>query len=492
MTLLALQKITRRFGTVKVLDGVDFAVEAGEIHALVGENGAGKSTLMRILCGALSPDSGEVNWRGEPVRLSSPRVAQGLGIAMIHQELALVAELSVAENICLGEPVAWWSPVDFRRIDATAREVLERLGQVIDPALPVRTLSLPQQQMVETARALRRRTRLLILDEPTAALTAQQTEQLFAVLRRIRAEGTAIIYISHRLEEVFTLCDRVSVLRDGRRVCTTPVGEITLSEIIHRMVGKQLDVAPPGTGSGTRTPILTVHQLAAGPLRNISFELCPGEIVGLMGLAGSGRSRLARVLFGAQPIEAGEITLAGNKIAPTSPRAAIKLGIGLLGEDRKRHSLIPERAVRENIALGSLSRRARWGIVHRRDEKRVCAQGIEQTRLKCRSQDVAIRALSGGNQQKALIARWLLAECQVLIFDEPTRGVDVQAKAEIYRLIRALAEQGTAILVISSELPELMQLSERMLILHGGQLVEQHQPYDARKILSRAMGLADL
>ncbi len=490
MSLLAIREITRRFGAQTVLDRIDLTIEPGEVHAIVGENGAGKSTLMKILSGALTPDAGEIRWEGIPVRLASPQAARARGIAMIHQELALVPGLSVAENICLGEVQPWWRRVDYRQLEATARTVLERLGQSIDPSLPVSLLNLPQQQMVETARALRERSRLLILDEPTAALTAQQTEQLFAVLRRICAEGTAILYISHRLEEIFALCHRVTVLRNGRRVHTAPVADLNMAEVVRHMVGHSLEVTSHRSPRRTATPLLSVAGLHSGPLRDITLDLHGGEIVGLVGLAGAGRSRLVRALFGAQPIEAGEIRLEGKAVRLPSPQAAIALGIGLLGEDRKRHSLIPERAVRENIALGSLALRSRWGVIFSAAEQMACQQLSQQLRLKTRTQESAIRTLSGGNQQKALLGRWLLAGCRVLLLDEPTRGVDIEAKAEIYQLIRVLAAQGTAILVVSSDLPELTQLADRLLILHSGRIVsEQKPPYETASLLAQAMGL---
>ncbi|UFP94804.1 sugar ABC transporter ATP-binding protein [Gloeobacter morelensis] len=491
MPLLALEKISRRFGPVTVLDGVDFTVEAGEVHALVGENGAGKSTLMKILSGALAPDAGTVRWQGAAVRFDSPRAARAAGIAMIHQELALVPALSVAENICLGEAHSWWRPVDYGKFENSARAVLERLGQPIDPRTPVGRLNLPEQQMVETARALRQQARLLILDEPTASLSAQQSEQLFAVLRRIRAEGTAIIYISHRLEEIFALCDQVTVLRNGRRVHCAAVGALSMAEVVRHMVGRTLEPTGAPAASQTGRPVLTVHNLCCGRLKDVHLELRAGEVVGLMGVAGAGRSRLVRTLFGAQRPEAGEIVLDGRPVVWRSPRDAVARGIGMLGEDRKRHSLLPERCVRENMALVSLPGRARWGIVEQYRERSACRALGGQLRLAPHAQEMAIRALSGGNQQKALLGRWLLAGCRVLLLDEPTRGVDVEAKVEIYGLIRALAEGGTAVLVVSSDLPELTLLAERLLVLQGGRIVgEQRPPYDAQALLAQALGVA--
>ncbi|AGY59075.1 sugar ABC transporter ATP-binding protein [Gloeobacter kilaueensis] len=490
MALLQIENVTRRFGPVTVLDGVDFEVEAGEMHALVGENGAGKSTLMKILCGALAADSGTIRWQGAPVRLDSPRAARAQGIAMIHQELALVPELSVAENICLGEAQSWWRPVDFAQIEVTARRLLERLGQAIDPCALVRQLSLPQQQMVETARALRQRTRLLILDEPTASLSAQQTAQLFAVLRRIRDDGTAIIYISHRLEEIFELCDRVTVLRNGKRVHSASVGSLTPGAVVQHMVGRTLEASTPHQRPVAQRPVLAVRHLRTGPLKDVHLELRAGEIVGLMGVAGSGRSRLVRTLFGAQAAEGGTIHLGERPVKLRSPAEAIALGIGLLGEDRKRHGLIPERVVRENMALGTLKNHSRMGMIAQDRERRACGELAGQLRLAPCCQEMAIRTLSGGNQQKALLGRWLLAGCRVLLLDEPTRGVDVEAKAEIYSLIRTLAAGGTAILLVSSDLPELVQVAERLLVLQGGRIVsEQSPPYDVKHILSLALGV---
>ncbi|MBC7883398.1 MAG: sugar ABC transporter ATP-binding protein [Anaerolineae bacterium] len=487
--MLKLEKIVRRFGNVTVLDGVDLAVEPGEIHALVGENGAGKSTLMKVLCGALSPSGGTIRWQGNPVQFATPRDARTCGIAMIHQELALVPELSVAENICLGEPRPWWQPIHFAHLENTASAVLARLGQSLDPRTPVRTLSLPQQQFVETARALFQEAKLLILDEPTAALGAQQTEQLFAVLRRIQAGGTAIIYISHRLEEIFALCDQITILRNGRRVHSGSVKSLTMGEVVHHMVGKSVsEQCPTPTTNGAE--ILRVQGLETHSLKTIDFSLRSGEILGIVGLAGSGRSRLLRTLFGANPSTSGTIQLAGKVISPRSPKEAIALGIGLLGEDRKRQGIIPLRTVRENMALGSLDQRRRFGVVHARLEKQGCEDLGKEIRLQSGCQEMAISHLSGGNQQKVLLGRWLLRGCKVLLLDEPTRGVDIEAKSEIYQLICRLATSGTGVIVVSSDLSELTQLCERLLVLRNGKFVaEALPPYNSPALLAQALGV---
>ncbi len=488
--MLKLEKIVRRFGNVTVLDGVDLAVEPGEIHALVGENGAGKSTLMKVLCGALSPSGGTIRWQGTPVQFATPRDARTCGIAMIHQELALVPELSVAENICLGEASPWWQPIHFARLENTASAVLARLGQSLDPRTPVRRLSLPQQQFVETARALFQEAKLLILDEPTAALGAQQTEQLFAVLRRIQAGGTAIIYISHRLEEIFALCDQITILRNGKRVHSGAVKSLTMGEVVHHMVGKSVSEQCP-TPTASSAEILRVQGLQTGSLNAIDFSLRSGEILGIVGLAGSGRSRLLRTLFGAQTATSGTIQLTGKVISPRSPKEAIALGIGLLGEDRKRQGIIPLRAVRENMALGSLDQRRRFGVVQASLEKQGCASLSQDIRLQSGCQEMAINRLSGGNQQKVLLGRWLLRGCKVLLLDEPTRGVDIEAKSEIYQLICRLATSGTGVIVVSSDLSELTQLCERLLVLRNGNFVaETLPPYDPQALLAQALGVS--
>jgi ribose transport system ATP-binding protein len=488
--LLQLEKIVRRFGNVTVLDRVDLAVKPGEIHALVGENGAGKSTLMKVLCGALSPNGGTIRWEGFPVRFGSPRDARNQGIAMIHQELALVPELSVAENICLGEAHAWWQPMNFARLEKTASEVLSRLGQCLDPSTPVRKLSLPQQQFVETARALFQEAKLLILDEPTAALGAQQTEQLFAVLRRIQAGGTSIIYISHRLEEIFALCDQITILRNGKRVHSGAVKSLSLGEVVQHMVGKSVSQQSP-TPTTNSTESLRVKGLQTGSLENIDFSLRSGEILGIVGSAGSGRSRLLRTLFGANLPTSGTIQLSGKAVAPRSPKEAIALGIGLLGEDRKRQGIIPLRAVRENMALGSLDQRRRFGVVHASLEKQGCESLGQDIRLQSGCQEIAISRLSGGNQQKVLLGRWLLRGCKVLLLDEPTRGVDIEAKSEIYQLICRLAASGTGVIVVSSDLSELTQLCERLLVLRNGNFVaEAFPPYDSQVLLAQALGVS--
>lgn len=469
MELARLIGITKSYPGVKALGGVDFDLRPGEIHCLVGENGAGKSTLMRVLTGATQPDDGEIRISGRRVALD-PASALGLGIGIVHQELDLIPALSVAENIFLGHPPRRFGLIDRRAQATRAGALLEGLGVTLDLEAPVRDLPPALQQLVQIAKALSHDNRILILDEPTAALTGNEAERLFVVLERLRAQGLGLIYISHRLEEVRRLGDRLTVLRDGRSVMTAPVAGMSQEAIIAAMVGRPLSDIFPRSPRQPGPVVLSLRGLSRpGEFHDITLELHRGEVLALAGIVGAGRSELIETIFGLRAPQAGEMALKGQAHAPASPRAAIRAGIGLVPEERRETGLILMRSVEDNIGYPILRRLGRWRFDHA--ELRRIAEGFIQ-RLRIRTPGPTARSggLSGGNQQKIVIGKWLAAGVEVLLLDEPTRGVDVNAKAEIYRLIDELAGQGVAILMASSELPEVLGISDRVAVLAQGRL----------------------
>jgi len=472
--LLEMRAIAKRFPGVLALEGVDFDLRRGEVHVLVGENGAGKSTLMKILSGAYRPDGGTICIDGCPVQFAGPRDAIALGIGTIYQEFTLLPPFSVAENIFLGrEPLAvpWLRVVDFARMRREAAQVLQRLGLPIDPGMPAWALSVAQQQLVEVAKAVSRNVRLLIFDEPTATLADREVRQLFELIRQLRGQGVGVIYISHRLGEIGEIGERVTVLRDGRRIGTWPAREIALHEVVRAMAGREVrEVEHRARPLGPE--VLTVRGLARrGILEAIDLSLRQGEIVGLAGLVGSGRTELARAVVGADPTDGGTVCIAGVEIPRSSCRAAVRHGLGLLPEDRKAQGLALVAPVKENISFPSLSRLHRLGWLRLGEERRLATQYVTQLRIRTPHLERSVRFLSGGTQQKVVLAKWLCSRARVLIFDEPTRGIDVGAKAEIYGLIEALADGGAGILVISSDLPELLRLCDRILVMRRGRIV---------------------
>ena len=469
--LLELAGIRKTWPGVVALDGVDFDLRAGEVHALVGENGAGKSTLMKALSGAERPDAGTLRLGGELVELTGPRDALDRGIHLIYQEFNLVPEMTCAENIFLGrEPMLGLGLVDRRRMEYQAAEVMAQLGLTVAPSTKVATLSVAEQQMLEIARALSARTRVLAMDEPSATLTEREIVRLFAVIRGLKQQGVGIIYISHRLDEVFALADRVTVLRDGRKVWTGPTAELTRDDIVRKMVGRELAEEFPARHSQPGEELLRVADLTGARYRDVSFTLRRGEILGIAGLVGAGRTEVLMGLIGAPPPRAGTIHLQGRAIAPRDPRHALDLGIGLLTEDRKQLGIIPERPVRENLSLSALREFLRLGCVRRGLERQATDRKMDELRVRGAGPETAIKNLSGGNQQKVLLGRLLLTGAQVLLFDEPTRGIDVGAKAEIYALLDQLAQRGVGIVMVSSELPEVLHLSDRVLVMHEGRM----------------------
>lgn len=471
-TLLEMRSIRKQYPGVLALDDVSFELHSGEVHCLLGENGAGKSTLIKVLSGAISKDSGEILVEGETVQLGSASDAQQLGIGIIHQEFKLVPELMVAENILLGnEPVRKSLPfIDFERMHASARAALAQLGEEIDTRSLVSALPIAQRQLVEIAKALSRKVRILAMDEPSAALTEKELQNLFAVIRRLKSEGVGIIYISHRLEEIFEIGDRVTILRDGKWIHTCPIKEVDRAGLIRYMVGRELENEFPTVSLQQGEELLRVEHLDAGMLHDINLVLHRGEILGLAGLVGAGRTELARVIFGADPLDRGRILLEGKPIHPRSPRDAIDLGIGLLTEDRNKYGLIMQMNVRENITLSNLQQVLKGFFVSHGKESTAAQQYLRDLRIKTPSIEQEVEALSGGNRQKVVLARWLFTKSKVLLFDEPTAGIDVGVKYEIYTLINNLAKQGIGVLVISSDLPELLGICTRVAVVHEGRV----------------------
>ena len=474
-TLFCLSGVTKRFFNVVALEGVSFDVQYGEVHAVCGENGAGKSTLMKVMSGVYAPDDGSLSLDGESLRLASPREAQAHGIAMIHQELNLVPHLSVAENIYLGrEPSRGWL-VDRRKQRADAQGCLDRLGVGVSPDALVSSLSLAQQQMVEIAKALSMQARLLIMDEPTSSLTDAETTQLFRVIRELRDAGTGIVYISHRLDELEGLADRVTVLRDGRHITTKAFADTSIPEIVALMVGRTLEEKfPAPRRRPTHETVLEVRGLRRrGVFGPVDFDLRRGEILGFAGLVGAGRTEVARAVFGADPVDAGRIALAGRALAIRSPIDAIREGIAYLSEDRKAHGLAVKMSVAQNITLANTRAVTdRRGLIRGAEELAVARRYIEQLGIRTPSPAQVARLLSGGNQQKVVIAKWLFRESRVLFFDEPTRGIDVGAKVAIYELLDRLACAGIGVVMISSELPEILGMTDRVAVFHGGYITK--------------------
>lgn len=490
--LLNMRAVRKQYPGVLALDDVSFELQAGEVHCLVGENGAGKSTLMKILSGALRMDSGEIVVDGTPVDLNSPAQAQRVGIGIIHQEFKLVPELSVAENIVLGnEPMKKGLPfIDFGEMHGIARSALAQLGEEIDTRVSIRSLPIANRQLVEIAKALSKKIRILAMDEPSAALTENELQNLFKVIRRLKSDGVGIIYISHRLEEIFDIGDRVTILRDGKWIHTCPINEIDRSRLIRFMVGRDLEHEFPQVELHPGKEVLRVEHLHAGMLKDVNITLRQGEILGLAGLVGAGRTELARVIFGADLRESGEIILENTPIHPRSPREAIDLGIGLLTEDRNKYGLIMQMSIRENISLSNLREVLSGFFVSRQKESAVARRYSDDLRIKTPSIEQAVEALSGGNRQKVVLARWLFTKSKVLIFDEPTVGIDVGVKYEIYNLINALAEKSIGILVISSELPELRGICTRIAVMHEGRImgILDKSVATQEKIMSLATG----
>ncbi|WP_066258353.1 sugar ABC transporter ATP-binding protein [Hydrogenophaga flava] len=472
--LISVQNLSKSFPGVKALDRVQFDLRPGEVHALMGENGAGKSTLMKILAGVYRKDSGEVLLDGQPVDIESPAHAQSLAIGIIHQELHLMGHLTAAQNIFLGrEPRKLGGLLlDDEQLNRDAQVLFDRMNLALAPTTVVGDLTVARQQMVEIAKALSHRSRVLIMDEPTAALNNAEIEELFRIIRQLRSEGVGIVYISHKMDEIQRIADRITVMRDGTYVATVPA-TTPMAEVIAMMVGRQLTQAEkhiPDTSASE--VLLDVRGLNRGrAIRDVSFSVRRGEILGFAGLMGAGRTEVARAVFGADAIDSGEVRVRGEPIRLRSPQDAVRAGIGYLSEDRKHFGLATGMDVESNITLPSLRRWLKWGVFLNQPAIRAIGQQmVEKLRIKTPSLTQTARLLSGGNQQKVVIAKWLVQDCEVLIFDEPTRGIDVGAKSEIYKLLNELAAQGRAIIVISSELPEVLLLSHRIVVMCEGRI----------------------
>lgn len=472
LPLISARGISKSFAAVEVLRDVDLDLMPGEIHALLGENGAGKSTFAKILAGVHRPTTGTLSMSGEAVEVTSPIVAQKLGITLIHQEPISFPDLSVAENLVLGRhDGGWLSRVPWAQMVRDAAAIMDLLGVRIDVTRPMRGLSIADQQMVEIARALASDSRVIIMDEPTAPLTPKEAETLFTIARRLRDEGRTIIFISHRLEEVFALCDRVTIFRDGNKVITDTVGALTEADIIRHMIGRPLKEYMHKQGSVIGDVALAVQGLTLpGVFSDISFTVRKGEIVGLGGLVGAGRTDVARALFGVAPASSGVVTVNGQAVSITDPSQAISLGLAFVPEDRALAGIFRSLSVEQNISAAVPGKISTFGVIRRSVEKAMAATSIANLSIRLASSRQPIGELSGGNQQKAILARWLLTEPQVLILDEPTRGIDIGVKAEFYDMIGALAVKGCAILLISSELPELLALCDRVLVMSEGRL----------------------
>jgi ribose transport system ATP-binding protein len=468
----SMNAITKAFGSVRVLDHVSFELHQGEIHALLGGNGAGKSTLMKILTGVYTPDEGTIEIEGRSVHFGSSRDAKAAGIAMIFQELSLVPSLTVSQNVCLNrEPRTALGLIDDRRCIRIAGDTLSQMQVDIDPRSVVARLGTSQRQLVEIAKALSQGARIIIMDEPTASLASNEVRALFEICRRLKQQGIAIVYVSHRMEEVFELSDRLTVLRDGRSVLTATTSEVNLDQVVDKMVGtrQKHDFAwLQHNVDRTREPLLSVRGLTTSRLHDVSFDLYAGEVLGVVGLMGSGRSSLLKAVFGIERTRGGEMRVRGKRVTFRWPRDAIRAGIALVPEDRRAQGLVLQHSIKDNLMLPVLRRFEHWLLINDRKGARVVQQMRQQLTIVTDSIFKLVGLLSGGNQQKVVIAKWLAAEAQILLMDEPTAGVDIRVKAQIVGIVRELAARGKAVIVVSSELPELLAVSDRILVLRGG------------------------
>ncbi|MEV4750619.1 sugar ABC transporter ATP-binding protein [Streptosporangium sp. NPDC049248] len=473
--VLALAGVSKAFGAVQALREVSLNLYAGEAHALAGENGAGKSTLVKILAGVHRPDAGQVLLDGEPVEFGSPADAQQAGVAVIYQEPTMFPDLSVAENIFIGrQPKAALRRIDRRAMHGRAAELFKRLGVALDPEQPARGLSIADQQLVEIAKALSRDARVLIMDEPTAALSGNEVTRLFNVVKALREQGCAVLFISHRLDEIFELCQRVTTLRDGGWIASEPVAGLTHDDLIRRMVGRDLDNLYPKQETVVGEVALKVGRLTReGVFTDVSFEVRRGEIVALAGLVGAGRSEVARAVFGVDRWDAGTVEVNGERLPPASPTAAMSAGLALVPEDRRQQGLVMDHSIERNIGITGLKALRRGPVISRAAERDRARDWAIRLQLKFNRLSDAVNVLSGGNQQKVVLGKWLSTKPDVLIIDEPTRGIDVGTKAEVHRLLSQLAADGLAVLMISSDLPEVLGMADRVLVMQEGRLVAE-------------------
>ncbi len=480
-SLLRMEGITKVFSGVTALAGVDLTLERGEVHSLVGENGAGKSTLIKIMTGAYRRDSGRMWLEGKEVNFTSPEEAQDAGVVAVYQEINLLMFRTVAENIFLGREPRRFGMIDWKRLNAEAGAILNRLGLEIDPRATLGSLNIALRQMVAIARGVSFGAKVVVLDEPTSSLTEREVSILYDVIHRLKAEGVGVVYISHRFDELYTICDRVTILRDGKFVATRPLAGLEKIDLVCMMLGKQREELRQGATAfkhherrGDEAPLLRAENLTRGrKLNNVTIEAARGEIVGMAGLLGSGRTETARAIFGADRIERGEVFLDGKPLKLRAPGDAIDAGLAFLSEDRKAEGIIPELSVRENLTLAALPALSKLGIVDNARQHEIVEKFMKRLGIKAASAEQKIRELSGGNQQKVLLARWLCKNPKFLILDEPTRGIDIGAKAEIQALVNELAESGLGVLMISSELEELVEGSSRVLVMRDGECVAE-------------------
>ena len=477
--LLSMKNVNKSFPGVLALDDVTLDILPSEIHALVGENGAGKSTLMRALSGVSKIDSGTIYWKGKTVDISQPRDAQKLGISMIHQELAIIPYLDVGKNIFLGrEPQLKVSGViDWKKLYQQAQEQLDKLGLDINPKTPVESLTIAQQQMVEVAKALSMDASLIVMDEPTSALTEKEVDALFSYMIKLRENGVSIIFISHRLNEIQRVSDRITILRDGKWIGTSEVRDLSQNDIVKMMVGREVEQSTKKQAKPSSEVILQIKNLSSGDdVHEVTFDLHKGEILGIAGLVGAGRSALAEAVFGSRKITSGYMKLGHKKVKFTSPKMAIEHGLGLVPEDRKAQGLFLNMAVWQNIVIAGIKKTTRFGFIRKAETQKISTSLVDRLSIKTPSLGQQVKNLSGGNQQKVIIARWLSLKPKILILDEPTRGIDVGAKAEIHNLLKELATEGVGVLMISSELPEILGVSDRILVMKEGHLVAVLDP----------------
>ncbi|HEX3790516.1 MAG TPA: sugar ABC transporter ATP-binding protein [Pseudonocardiaceae bacterium] len=492
--IIELDGVSKSFGPVRALQDVSLRLRGGEVHGLAGENGAGKSTLIKALAGVHQPDSGTVKLNGQPVVFHGPADARDAGVAVIYQEPTLFPDLSVAENIYMGrQPRVSLGRIDRKAIRDDTAALFKRLGVAMSPEEPARGLSIADQQIVEIAKALSFDAKVLIMDEPTAALTGSEVARLFGVVRTLRDQGAAVLFISHRLEEIFQICQQVTTLRDGRLIASEPLAGLTEDDLVQRMVGRSLDELYPKQDTVPGEVALAVHRLTReGVFTDISFEVRTGEIVGLAGLVGAGRSEVARAVFGIDRWDAGSVEVRGRKLPPASPTAAMAAGLALVPEDRRAQGLVMDMSIERNIGLAGLRSLARGGLMSRRLERSRATDWAIRLQVKFARLADAVSTLSGGNQQKVVLAKWLATGPKVLIVDEPTRGIDVGTKAEVHRLLSQLAADGIAVLMISSDLPEILGMADRVLVMHEGRLAAEISRADATEetVMAAATGRA--
>jgi ribose transport system ATP-binding protein len=488
--LLEMKNIVKEFPGVKPLDGVNFDLLPGEVHALLGENGAGKSTLLKILSGVHQKTSGEIYLEGKNVLIKSPRQAQTLGISMVHQELLGVQEMNVTQNLMLGHEKTKLNLIHWKEMHQKSKEVLSQLGINIDVKTPLKNVSIAQRQMIDIAKALLFKSKIIILDEPTSSLTNTEIDRLFSVIDNLRNQGVGIIYVSHRMEELFQISDRITVLKDGKIVDTVDSNKVTRDDLVRMMVGRDIKVLEHKSVPNTEKEYLRVEGLSNKKVNNINFSLYQGEIIGIAGLVGSGRTELAQAIFGLDKIESGNILVNGKQVRIKNPSDAISSGIGLIPEDRKSQGIVGVMPALSNFTLSTLDRFSKGPFLNVKKRKQTVQKGFKDLHVNPPHLDKPIKQFSGGNQQKIIIGRWLGAGSKVLIFDEPTRGIDVNAKSEIYDLMLKYAEQGNSIIMISSELPEILQMSNRILVMREGEIVKELSHHEAteEKVLHYAMG----